>query len=429
MSNATSVLFGLEAEFEVVAVDRAGACDVRVVIEMVAREAACPACGVLTSRVKDRPLVAVKDLDACGQRVDLWWRKRRLVCAEIECPRATFTERSSEVPPRARLTNRLREKIADAIASGNRAVSEVAGEYGVSWPTAHKALIKAAARWLPEPEPTRVLGIDETRARSVRWILQETTWKRSDPWMTSFVNADCSVPGRLLGLAPGRSGACVKTWLEAQTQAFRDGIELVVIDPSAPYASGVRAALPDVAIAVDKWHLVALANQMVTDVRQRVTREQLGRRGTTREQVWVNRRMLLTGADHLSQRQWTRLETTLAAEDPTKEIAAAWAVKERLRMLLAESEPYAIRRRLFDFYNAAADAHLPEATRLARTIDTWWPAILVALTEDVTNARTEGFNRIIKQTKRVACGFTNMDNYQRRIMVHIAVTRQRQTAA
>ena len=33
----------------------------------------------------------------------------------------------------------------EAIAAGNRAVSEVAGEYGVSWPTAHKALIAAAA--------------------------------------------------------------------------------------------------------------------------------------------------------------------------------------------------------------------------------------------------------------------------------------------
>jgi transposase len=50
-------------------------------------------------------------------------------------------------------------------------------------------------------------------------------------------------------------------------------------------------------------------------------------------------------------------------------------------------------------------------------------AILVALLHDVTNARTEGFNRIIKQTKRVGCGYRNMINYQRRILSHIAVTR------
>ena len=72
---------------------------------------------------------------------------------------------------------------------------------------------------------------------------------------------------------------------------------------------------------------------------------------------------------------------------------------------------------------------MPETSRLATTIETWWPAILVALIEQVKNARIEGFNRIIKQVKRVGCGFTNMDNYRRRIMAHIAVTRPRLQAA
>ena len=76
-------------------------------------------------------------------------------------------------------------------------------------------------------------------------------------------------PGVLLGLAPGRSGACVSSWLAEQTHTFRQAIRTVVIDPSAPYASGVRAALPGVQIAVDHWHLVPLANDMVTEVRQR----------------------------------------------------------------------------------------------------------------------------------------------------------------
>ena len=64
----------------------------------------------------------------------------------------------------------------------------------------------AAARWLPEPEPTAVLGIDETRFRSVRWILDGITWRRSDPWLTSFVDCTPGRPGVLLGLAPGRTG-------------------------------------------------------------------------------------------------------------------------------------------------------------------------------------------------------------------------------
>ena len=98
-------------------------------------------------------------------------------------------------------------------------------------------------------------------------------------------------------------------------------------------------------------------------------------------------------------------------------------------MLLVEHDPDRIRHRLWQFYDAAARADVPEATRLATTIETWWPTILTALTRRVTNARTEGFNRVIKQTKRVACGFRNMDNYERRIMVHIALTRTRPEAA
>jgi transposase len=59
---------------------------------------------------------------------------------------------------------------------------------------------------------------------------------------------------------------------------------------------------------------------------------------------------------------------------------------------------------LADFYDAVIDAQLPEVTPLAETIQTWWPVILVALIEDVPDARTEGFNRIIKQIKRMGCG-------------------------
>jgi transposase len=429
MPEATSVLLGIEDEFDVEDVARIGPGQVKVIIEMRLVEAPCPACGVITARVKDRPLRRIKDLPASGQSVELWWRKRRLVCSEVLCSRRSFTQCSQAIRPRARLTERLRNKLAHAIAAGNRAVSEVAAEFDVSWPTAHKALIAAAARWLPEPTPTSRLGIDETRFRSVRWMLDGVIWKRSDPWLTSFV--DCSVdgPGSLLGLAPGRTGACVKDWLGEQTPTFRAAIELVVIDPSAPYASGIRAALPGVRIAVDKWHLVALGNQMVTEVRQRVTRDQYGRRGTVRDPVWVNRRLLLTGADHLTAKQWARLNATLDAADPTNEIGAAWAVKERLRMLLAESQPSRIRWRLADFYDAAIETNMPETTRLANTVQTWWPAILVALTEQVSNARTEGFNRVIKQTKRVGCGYRNMANYQRRILSHIAVTRPHRSAA
>jgi transposase len=66
---------------------------------------------------------------------------------------------------------------------------------------------------------------------------------------------------------------------------------------------------------------------------------------------------------------------------------------------------------------------MPETTRLALTVERLWPEIEAFLQRGVTNARTEGYNRVIKQVKRVACGFRNQANYERCIMMHIAATR------
>ena len=257
--------------------------------------------GCSAAVVKDRPLMRMKDLPVVGS-------ERPAVVAQAPADLQRGTVSAADIHPDV--------GGGAGAGSGDRAAAGASGEgdrgeqpgglggrrrvRGVVADRASRRWSSRPPRWLPEPEPTTRLGIDETRFRSVRWILDGITWRRSDPWLTSFVDCSRDGPGSLLGLAPGRTGACVREWLGEQTEQFRKAIQIVVIDPSAPYASGIRAALPDAKIAVDKWHLVALANQMVTEVRQRVTRDLLGRRGTVADPVWVNRRLLLTGAEHLS---------------------------------------------------------------------------------------------------------------------------------
>jgi transposase len=137
-------------------------------------------------------------------------------------------------------------------------MSEVAKDYGVAWWTVHRILVATAVQALGQAAPTSMIGIDETRARSVRWFFKETSWRRSDPWMTSIVDLDPTRPAGIIGLAPGRSGACVEAWISAQSKEFRDGVTVVAIDPSAPYASGIRRALPQARIVLDHFHLVML---------------------------------------------------------------------------------------------------------------------------------------------------------------------------
>jgi len=387
--------------------------------------ARCPVCGVVSSSGKDWVLTRPRDLPCGGEFAVVQWRKRRWRCRTPDCPRQTFTEQVAQVPAGMRTTTRLRAALAWAVEDG-RDQSEVAAAHGVSWPTVQRAVVVHAAAELVEPERTRVLGMDETRFGRPRWLPDgvhedgRIRWVRIDPWETGFV--DITGEQSLLGQVDGRSSAAVTAWLAQRSPALREAVEMVVIDPHAGYAAAVRQALPDAAIAVDHFHLIMLANKAVTAVRQRVTRDLLGRRGRKMDPAWANRRLLLRGRERLSERALARMWNGCIDNDSSGQILSAWIAKEELRALCAVAarggHRHEIRDRLWTFYRWCADAQIPELTTLAETLETWWPAVEVFLTTGLTNARTEGTNRLIKQVKRAACGFRNRDNYRRRVRLH-----------
>ena len=58
-----------------------------------------------------------------------------------------------------------------AVLDDDRSVKAVAAAYGCTWNTCHNAVVATADPVLDrEPDTVVVLGIDETRARSVRWV-------------------------------------------------------------------------------------------------------------------------------------------------------------------------------------------------------------------------------------------------------------------
>jgi transposase len=78
-------------------------------------------------------------------------------------------------------------------------------------------------------------------------------------------------------------------------------------------------------------------------------------------------------------------------------------------LALARTHPdrATVSSRLIRFYQACADSGLPELERLATTVSTWWPEILAFIHTGISNAGSEGTNRVIKTIARDACGFRN----------------------
>ncbi len=217
----------------------------------------------------------------------------------------------------------------------------------------------------------------------------------------------------------GRDSVTVIDWLNERDADWRAAITHVAIDLSMVYARAARLGLPGAIVIADRFHLVKKANDMVDAVRRRVTLAQRGRRGRKADVEWINRRRLLRGAERLTEEQRDTLFAALLTADPGEDIAAAWIAKELLRELLSCAERgglrYEIHTALDRFYRFCAACKVPEVTKFARTIETWQAPVIAALQTGLTNARTEGYNRIVKHVGRIAFGFRNPDNQRRRV--------------
>ena len=397
---------------------------VRVVHVVTADEtaSACPNCGVLSVFLKGRVCTRPRDIPYGTGGLRLIWHKRRWRCKERLCPRASFTESLPAVRARSRLTTRLRTELGYAIAEQGRVVSESAAHFGVDWSIVHAAFVEHVRAPLAAPLPkVLVLGIDETRRGKPVWA-QDPDTKRwvlaADRWHTGFV--DAAGTGGLLAQVEGRTSAATIAWLSAQPAPWRAGISHVTIDLSASYARAVREALPDAVLVADRFHVVALANDMLTQVRQRVIRETEGRRGRKTDPAWAARRRLLTGHERLRPESFAKMWNSLIdTGDAGVLILQAYTVKEELRSLLSlagtNPERHVIRTRLDSFYQQAAATDAPEAHRLAATVEAWWPAIEAGLLTGYSNSRSEGYNRLAKHQGRNAFGFRNPVNQRRRI--------------
>jgi transposase len=120
----------------------------------------------------------------------------------------------------------------------------------------------------------------------------------------------------------------------------------------------------------------------------------------------------------------------LRAADLNGDIAAAWIAKELLRDVLACTARgglrYEISAALYKFYAFCAACSVPEIGAFAQTISTWQEPMILAIQTGLSNARSEGYNRIVKHVGRIAFGFRTPENQRRR--VRWACTRQSRRA-
>ena len=232
------------------------------------------------------------------------------------------------VAPEAKLSHAAALWALKSVVIDRLSIARVAANLGVSWHTANDAVLETGRRLLIEDpnrlDGVRVLGVDEHVWRHTRW---------GNRYVTVIIDltpvADGTGSARLLDMVPGRSKQTFIAWLQAQTTAFRQAVEIVAMDGFTGYKTAATEQLPEATTVMDPFHVVALAGTALDKCRQRIQQATLGRRGKTGDPLYGIRKTLRTGQDYVTEKQRAKLKA--AFEDPSHEpVKQTWQVYQQI---------------------------------------------------------------------------------------------------
>jgi transposase len=255
--------------------------------------------------------------------------------------------------------------------------------------------------------------------------VDEHVWSHTGPPGTGMVtgivdhtrDAKGIVHARLLDLVPERSGKAYAGWLQDPGPDFTAGIKTAALDPFRGYANAIRDELPDAITVLDAFHVVKLGSALVDEVRRRVQQDTLGHRGRKGDPLYGIGRTLQIGAEHLTEKQASRLDGKLTAGDPRHEVFLAWQCYQKLRNIYHARQERG-RELVAEVIASFPTCPIPEVARLGRTLRAWKRASRAYFdTNGASNGPTEAINGVIETTRRIARGFRNFTNYRLRCLL------------
>ncbi|MGP5045404.1 ISL3-like element ISAar19 family transposase [Glutamicibacter ardleyensis] len=352
-------------------------------------------------------------------------KHRRYRCAN--CQRVWREELSQAVAPRQKISRTGLRWALVGLVCHHLSVSRIAEGLGVSWNTANEAVLAEGQRLLID-DPTRfdgvkVLGVDEHVWRHTR---------TGDKYVTVIVDLtavrDGTGTARLLDMVPGRSKAVFKTWLADQEEQWKQGIEVVAMDGFTGFKTAAVEELPHAVEVLDPFHVVKLGSEALDQTRQRIQREQHGRRGRKDDPLYKCRRTLTTGLSLATEKQKTKLED-LFKEPEYEPVQLVWSVYQKMVDAYRQPKPEVGRWALEQLINEVGTKvpqGLPELKKLGGTLRRRKTDILAYFDHiGSSNGPTEALNGRLEHLRGIALGFKNLAHYIARSLLETGGFRRR----
>ena len=326
---------------------------------------------------------------------------------------------TAAAPSKGKLSRDAVMLAVKSIVVDRMSIARVAANLGVAWNTASDAILAAGTELLIDTpdrlDGVTIVGVDEHAWRHTR---------HGDKYVTVIIDLTPTRtrtgPSRLLAVVEGRSKQAFKTWLEAQTDSFRNRVEIVAMDGFTGYKSAAVEAIDTVTTVMDPYHVVALVGDKLDRCRQRIQQETLGHRGRSGDPLYGIRRVARTRASLLTEKQQHRLAKVLADERHVA-FEVTWSIYQDVIDAYQAPDPAEgkkIMTRVIDAIKAGVPAGLDELRSLGQTMKRRRDDILAFFDHPGTsNGPTEAINGLLEHLRGTARGFRSIVNYVARCLL------------
>lgn len=222
--------------------------------------------------------------------------------------------------------------------------------------------------------------------------------------------------GAIVFVGEGKGQHALKPfWKRLRSSKAR--IKAVATDMSSAYYAAVIKNLPNALQVFDRFHIVKLMNDRLTQLRRDLQREA---EGMDRKVLKGLRWLLLKHPDHLdeSKNESDRLQEAL---DLNRSLAIAYYLKEDLRQIWQQSSKALAARFLTDWCRRARASGIRVLITMANTLQGFRTGILNWYDYPISSGPLEGINNKIGALQRMAFGYRDKDYFVAKLYaLHIA---------
>jgi transposase len=242
--------------------------------------------------------------------------------------------------------------------------------------------------------------------REVKYIgVDDFSIRKGHEYMTIFTDLET---GRILHAVEGRSKDDIRPFIEKLSRNARK-LKAIAMDMSRSYCFAVREWLPRVDIVFDRYHIMALMNNALDEIR-RAHQNELDKIG--KQTLKGNRFLLLRNYADLKPDRKARLDELLQANQP---LFVAHSMKEQLRLFWEGNDLKGAMEFLDVWCRDAMQSGIQALAKVAKTLGAYKTGLLNYFKHFITNAVVEGINNKIKTLKRQAYGFRDMVYFKLRL--------------